>query len=217
MDEAQERAFEALGEIQRRGLDAAGALVERLVRSVDGVVPPAARAAGGVDDGGGAAGTGPEAPDRPSPDAVDELVAGWAKLWRDSIAGLVADLPAAAARTATVDVQAPAAPTSLEVRLDAEGRGAVEVWVHNPSDEPYGKLRVHCAPPVAHDGAALDALSITADPDGFALPPRSSRGIRLAVDAPGSLPGTYRSIVLVDGLPDRWLALEVHVPDTPAP
>jgi hypothetical protein len=199
--EGQDRAFEALGEIQRRGLQAAGALVERLVSTVDGLVPPS-----GAGDGGG----GEEA--AAAPDAVDDLVAGWAKLWRDSISGLASSLPVTAARAASLDVRAPAAPTALEVRLDGDGCGSVEVWVHNPSDEPYDELRLHCAPPVAHDGAALDPRSITPDPDAFALPPRSSRGIRLAVDAPGAHPGTYRSLVLVDGLPDQWLALEIHVP-----
>jgi hypothetical protein len=179
--------------------DAAANLVERLVSTVDGHTPAEG------DDAS-----------EPSPDGaggpVDELVAGWARLWRESItslAGVVVD--------GTVGPDGPGlqvgAPHAAPLRLACAPGGPsaeLEVWIHNPTEHDHPGLRVHVTPPCAHDGKPLDAV-VEADPEVLDLPPRSGRGVRLRVDGSGAAAGTYRGLVLVDGLPDQWLALEVQV------
>jgi hypothetical protein len=195
-DEVIARAIDAMTDVQRRSVHAASALVERLVAAVDG-----------HDDTAG--GTDAEAP------RGDDPWDGFAKLWRDSmmsLAGAVAGDSAAP----HIDVSAGPTPAPLRVALDAaSASGSVEVWLHNPTAEPFDKLRVHCSVPQAHDGSSLDTAAIMVDPDAFDLPVRSSRGVQISVTAPGARPGTYRAMVLVDGLPDQWLPLEITVPAAP--
>jgi hypothetical protein len=204
-DDAIARAIDVMTDVQRRSAEAAGALVERLVSSVDGRH---------ADDE-------PAEPDdrlHPPTDAEDAM-AGMAKLWRDSITSLATALsgnPAAPA-TARIDVNAGAIPSPLRVVLDADtSTGEIEVWLHNPSSEAFDKLRVHCGAPVAHDGSTIDADALVANPDAFDLPARSSRGVEITIEAPDTRPGVYRALVLVDGLPDQWLPLEIVVPQLPA-
>lgn len=190
-----------MGDVQRRSVEAASALVERLVASVDG-------------DAGPRDGAGEEGQERPS--VTDDALAGFARLWRDSVSSLAAALPGSAGGAAApyIDVSAPGVPPSLRVTLHAESRtGTADVWLHNPSGDAIDKLRVHCGPLQSHDGTVLAPMSVTAEPDGFDLPARSSRGVQLTVDVGDARPGTYRAIVLVEGLPEQWMPLEVIVPE----
>ncbi len=200
-DQVFARAIDAMTDVQRRSAEAAGALVERLVSSVDGHAHEPREETDGAR--------------RPS-DAEDAL-AGMAKLWRESVTSLANALSGAPSGdvTARIDVSAGAVPSPLRVTLDAETlSGAAEVWLHNPSGEVFDKLRVHCGPPRASDGTTIDAEALVAIPDSFDLPARSSRGTVIGVVAPDAAPGTYRTLVLVDGLPDQWLPLEIVVPET---
>ncbi len=203
-DDVVARAIDAMTDVQRRSAAAASALVERLVSSVDG-----RHVDDEASDGGDA---------RPPTDAEDAL-AGMAKLWRESITSLATALsgsPAAPA-TARIDVTGGVTPSPLRVELDADSAtGTIEVWLHNPSPDAFDKLRVHCGAPVAHDGSTIDADALVAEPDAFDLPARSSRGVEIAIEAPDARPGIYRTLVLVDGLPDQWLPLEIVVPELPA-
>ena len=189
------RTLHAITDVQRRSADAAGQLVERLIASVDGRERTA--------DGGEAGRTD-----------TDDAIAGMTRLWRDSITNLAtAFTGGGAAAAARIDVAAPAPPASVTVTLDAaSGAGSTEVWLHNPSADGIDKLRVHCGAALAHDGSSLDAV-IAADPDGFALPARSSRGVIVSIDAPDAAPGVYRTLLLVDGLAGQWLPLEIVVPE----
>jgi len=201
-DEVFERALHAMSDVQRRSVEAASALVERLVNNVDGH-----RATERDDEG-----TDP-------PSTNDDVLAGFARLWRDSIASLAGVVPGSAAHTNApyLDISAEGAHPALRVTIDPETSvGITDVWLHNPSGDATDKLRVHCGALQAHDGSTLPAMSVTADPDAFDLPARSSRGVQLSVDGAGAQPGTYRGLVFVEGLPDQWLPLEVIVPDASA-
>jgi hypothetical protein len=196
-DETFARAMDAMTDIQRRSAEAASALVERLVSSVDG---HRVDAEADVDT------------TRP-PTGAEDALAGMTKLWRESITSLASALSGGSADgAARIDVSAGAKPTALRVMLDEAMTGSVEVWLHNPSGEAFDKLRVHCGAPQAHDGTILDADALIVEPDAFDLPARSSRGVTITVEADGVRAGVYRTLVHVDGLPDQWLPLEIVVP-----
>ena len=188
------RTLHAITDVQRRSADAAGQLVERLIASVDGRERSPEDGEGGRTD-------------------TDDAIAGMTRLWRDSITSLASAFTGGGDAGARIDVAAPAPPASVTVTLDASsGAGSTEVWLHNPSAEAIDKLRVHCGAALAHDGSLLDA-AIAADPDGFDLPARSSRGVVVSIDAPDAAPGVYRTLLLVDGLAGQWLPLEIVVPE----
>ncbi|MEY2469657.1 MAG: hypothetical protein QOF21_2355 [Actinomycetota bacterium] len=200
-DEVFARAIDAMSDVQRRSVEAAGALVERLIASVDGNHSASAE----PDDN--------DAP-RPATDAEDAL-AGFAKLWRDSITSLAAAVSDKSDTAPRID--ATAGPTPSPVRIEVDPTtcgGTAEVWLHNPGSDALDKLRVHWGAPQSHDGSTLDPLSIVADPDAFDLPARASRGVTITINVADAAPGTYRTMLLVDGLPDQWLPVEIVVPDT---
>ncbi len=200
-DEIFARAIDAMGDVQRRSIEAASALVERLIATVDG----------NHDDASG------DQRDGAAPSAADDAMAAFARLWRDSVTNLAGVVPGPGS-TAALDVSASGPPPSLRVTLDATTRrGTTELWLHNPSANAFDKLRVHCGVPQAPDGTTLGALAVTADPHSFDLPARSSRGVQLAADAAEARPGVYRAIVLVDGVAEQWMPIEIVVPEpTPA-
>ena len=191
-DDSIARAIDAMTDVQRRSVQAAAALVERLVTSVDGHEDPEAEAT--------------------APTPNDDGLAGFARLWRESMTSFAAAMTGDETTTAPhIDVSATAPPSTLRLHLDETSAGMLEVWMHNPTGDALDKLRVHCTEPRAHDGRALEA-AIASEPDAFDLPARSSRGVRIAVSAPGARHGVYRSLVLVEGLPEQWLPLEIVVP-----
>lgn len=200
-EEVFERAIHAMTDVQRRSVEAASALVERLVNSVDGNRVPS----GDTDQAEPAT-------------ATDDALAGFARLWRDSIASLAGILPGTGQAGAPyLDISGNGPRPTLHVTLDATNlTGTTEVWLHNPSDNATDKLRVHCGALQSHDGATLPAIGVAVEPDAFDLPARSSRGVQLSVDGHGAQPGTYRGLVMVEGLPDQWLPLEVQIQDPPA-
>jgi hypothetical protein len=190
-----------LAEIQRRSLEAAAAIVDRLVSSVDG------RA--------GDEGPEPAAPDTATEPAAttEALIDGWSQLWRDSVTGLAAVVSDPASPAAGgLQVDGPERPAALRVEVDPHGVGELDVWVHNPTERGLAGLRVHCSRPRAHDGTELEESCLGADPAEFELPARSSRGIRLTVKAPLAPAGTFRAILLVEGLPEQWLPIEICIP-----
>ena len=189
----------ALGEIQRRGLRAAGELVDRLITAVDGdAVEPE------TPTGGGA---GP-APGSPSV----ELVRVWLDLVQRGL-GLVSGAPGASPTgVATADLGAGTTTGTVRIRLDVRGRGATEVWLHNGTAEPIDGLALHCGELRAADGGTLPATALRFDPPELdELPARSSRGIVVEADAAATASGTYRGVILLAGAPDVWLPLEVTV------
>ena len=200
-DERQDGVVGAFAEIQRRSLDAAAVLVERLVSTVDG---QREQPGDGEPD---AAPRGNAVP------GVDDLVAGWARLWRESLTSLAGVVDGNGLGPSETGLQVGAPPHPAPLRLVCEGpdsSATVEVWVHNPTQVDHVGLRVHVTPPCAHDGSAL-ASQVVVDPAALDLPARSGRGVELRVTGGGAAPGTYRALVLVEGLPDQWLPLEVQV------
>jgi hypothetical protein len=215
---------QALVDVQRRGLLAAGDLVDRLTRSVDGDgdevdgqrQQPPASAAGSRIEGG----------PPPAVGATEDLVRLWVAVVRsglDAFGQLLTSGAGARAKGgvggATVDLASRV--SAGVVRLDVVSRGpspdgcrvadpGVEVWLHNGSDQAYTDLALHCGDLRASDGGALPATAVRFDPLVFDLPARSSRGIVVSADADVP-PAIYRGVILTTGAPDVWLPIEVVV------
>jgi hypothetical protein len=200
-DQSQDGVIGAIAEIQRRSLDAASALVDRLVAVVDG-------ARDGDQPG--------EDEDVPSggrpPERSGELMDTWAMLLRES----VSSLSAAGERReplAAFDVGAEDRRPPVVVSADpTTGVGSIEVWVHNPTADEVLDLRLDLGAPRSSEGKELSTGAVSFDPAAFGLPARSSRGITLRVDAAGGAAGTYRAVLQVDGLEGPWLAVEIRIP-----
>jgi len=199
-----------LGDIQRRGLRAAGEIVERLITNVDGA-PSSTSSSSSSSSGEGGKG------------AAADLGAGvdmWVEMAKRSL-----DVVARLATTAGGRPQPEPAPTLVDVegtgeqetivlRVRASGTAdPTEVWLHNGTAAARHDLRLHCGELRSSDAAVLPA-GLTFDPEVVAeLPARSSRGITVGVapwDGTAS-PGTYRGIVMVTGLADVWLPVTVVV------
>lgn len=200
----------ALGDVQARGLRAAGELVERLVRSVDGerAAEGAAPADGGAEPGAA-----------PTGDA-SRLLEVWIDLLRrtaDSF-GRLTDRPAggpAAHAGAAVDVGTGAATGRVRLVVSPTGEGPpAELWVHNGTAVDLGPIGLHAGELRSTAGDRVDAV-VTFDPAQLHdVPARSSRGIAVGLAADGTLPpGTHRALVQVAGAPDLCLAIEVVVED----
>jgi hypothetical protein len=205
-------SLRALGDIQRRGLEAANLVVARLISPVDrrgplfGAEPPA--------DGPSSRTNG----DAPSgPPEVGELVDLYTSLLSSFMTSLLGAGPAPAGgsdRAAPSTVSAD--PLSLPPARPG-GRSESELWLHNRSGAPVADVRVHCGDLRRHDGHAMPSSVVSFDPGRLdELPDLTSRGIRVAVEVPeGAAPGTYRGTVLAANLPDLWLVLEVEVLSPP--
>ncbi len=197
----------ALGEIQRRGLQAAGELVDRLVGDADGHAPATSAddSETGAPDRDNGDGHGPHrahgahAGHGGSP-AAAQLFQVWVDLLQrglqavtDATVTAVAPTSANGHRVATVDLGA--GLTTGTVRIDAagggggrrgdvedgrsgDGRAEAEVWLHNGTAEPRADVSLHCGDLRAHDGSLLLAGAVRFDPDRVdELPARSSRGV----------------------------------------
>lgn len=188
----------ALGEIQRRGLNAAGEVVERLVRSVDG---QSSAAAGSFGD---------EASDEGNPD-LENLAKSWAWLFQ-RVAGSWGDMfsSSAAGPHASIDLGLDASDGSLQLGGDNVEAVTGEVWLHNPLGTAIGDVVLRSGELLSHTGSAIPASAVSFDPaEAISMPPRSSRGIVVHVDVRAAATGIYRGTLLVQDHPDAWLPFVV--------
>lgn len=201
----------ALADIQAQGLRAAGELVERLIRAVDGDRRRATPADG----------TEPDTAALPEPPGggATRVVEVWLDLLRqtaDSFGRLTSSgAPGAPTGQIAVDVTSGVSSGELRVELATTDTEADrEVWLHNGTAAAVGPLRLHCGVPRSSDGIDLDA-GVSFEPEQVdELPARSSRGVAVSVRATGSpAPGSYRAVVQAAGIDDLWLPLVVVVPE----
>lgn len=188
----------ALTDLQRRGLEAAQQLTDRLAGAVDGTagpVPPASNDSGGVASG------------------LDGLVDLWAQLTKGALRVVVGQLNASTPNQNGDGGDGVGPDRSVSVVVANGSGGSTEIWLHNETQGDQTNLRPHCGELRAADGALLAADVVFEPPTIAVLPSRSSKGVMLRVGEPpaGTVPGTYRGVVLVDGLPDAWLTLTVRI------
>jgi hypothetical protein len=184
----------ALGEIQRRGLRAAGELVDRLIGAVDGERHEDLAASAGSPvaaeptPADGANGSDGDAPPTARPSVHGSPSADLMQVWMDVFQrGLQA--MAAMARPdgalapggesiVTADVGRGTATGTLHISVVAAGSGGVagglngpsgrsasaELWLHNGTSKPMIGLRLHSGDLRSHDGTTLPASGIRFDP-----------------------------------------------------
>ena len=212
----------ALADVQRRGLIAAGELVDRLIGAVDGDRTPSASGRA----------------TRPTPDddpQTLDLVTVWIDVFQRGLQAMIPGTrnhgPAAVngAQIATADLARGTTTGAVHIRAAAHsgspgngdggasrgGRrgGTAEVWLHNATPEPVPDLRLHAGDLRAHDTRTLPKSALRFDPPSLdELPARSSRGVVVVADVAERVPGgVYRGVLLVTGAPDVWLPIVVTV------
>ena len=219
----------ALGEIQRRGLRAAGELVDRLTAGgADGGEEGRATEANGASgtvarSQGGSPGGSPPA----------DLLQLWIDVFQRGLQAMAAmarpdgQPPAGGESITTADLGrgsvTGAVPLTMRAARSSDrsagsdgqpGRtGSAEVWLHNGTPDEMSRLRLHCGDLRAHDGSILPASALRFEPPSLDLiPARSSRGVVVVADVPDGAPGgVYRGVLLVAGAPDVWLPISVSV------
>jgi hypothetical protein len=223
----------ALGEIQRRGLRAAGELVDRLIGAVDGEGRGEAAAADDGDDraDGSRTAAGSSGESAASPPA--DLLQLWMDVFQRGLQAMAAMARPDGAQAAgggpiaTADVGRGTATGAVQVTVGADRSGVVpagsngqpgrtgsaEVWLHNGTSEARSGLRLHTGDLRTHDGSTLPAPALRFDPPSLdELPARSSRGVMVVADVTDAVPGgVYRGVLLVAGAPDVWLPIVVTV------
>lgn len=193
-----------LGEVQRRGLEAANQVISRLTertnaaRSGDSTTGPqdqmAAMADAFIESVVAAAAAMAPGSDRPSgPPAGGGPAAG-----RDRSDGKSGD---------------PVAPEVLSSAGRPGESAHAQLWVHNYTDDPAAEIRIHFTELIDACGSRLPNTCVTVRPDQpFDLSAASSRPVQLTVDLPSdAVPGRYRAIVTAANLADLWLVLAVDV------
>jgi hypothetical protein len=193
-----------IAEIQAEGLRAAGELVDRMARSVDG-------------EQSSCEFTGPgEAAGASSSDA-SQLIDAWIELLQRFSGSRTPSADARPHAEPSIDVQLgtdrPGEP--LRLRIDATGAtrsGPREIWLHNGTPVATGHIALHCSKLRSSDGDRLLAV-LRFDPAEIdALPGRSGRGFALRIAPKGDLvPGSYRGVIQARGAPEAWMAVEVVV------
>ncbi len=200
----------ALEQIQRRGLRAAGDIVDRLVAVVDG-----AREHDVTTNGDGA-------PTAPTANGADPF-----GIWAD----LMTQTLQAMSRLGVPDGASPQQPTGGPVWVDVvSGRGsgafvlaldsgaekepaAGELWLHNASEHAVGPLRLHVGELRSPEGATLASSAVSVDPASIdGLPARSSRGVTASIDASVEVAaGRYRGLLQIDGADAVAVSVELTV------
>lgn len=175
----------ALTDIQRLGLHAAGHVIRRLTTQTE------AWAGRGADNLASKADVGRLL------DEVSGLAASAVRTFFS--AGSAFD-----ASRATREV----APIAVE----RSGFGDLTVWLHNTTAHEQRDLRVFCGELVSHNGHCLRAGLRFTPALIQRLGAGESRAVR--VEAPAHKadpPGTYRGTILVSGQPETWLPVAVTV------
>jgi hypothetical protein len=211
-DREQPPGLRAMADVQRRGLEIAEAVVERMLelgRQSARAPFPFYLPAEPVDENGDGA------------DSAGDRGREVRRLRAD--AERLLELLGESMRV-LLDVAADAA----EAGVDGHGDGADELslgpvppgtaaagraWLHVLDGPPGSPAQLNATSFTAHDGAAIEAGAASFEPpllDTFAL--RSSQEVRVTVQVPeGAIPGVYRGHILAAGLPEVGLPVRVEV------
>jgi hypothetical protein len=205
----------ALSAIQAEGLRAASALVDRFVRF----------AANGLN---GANFTADPAAQDVRADLygatdIAPLIRSWLPMW--GLQPIVRDERRAepegrraqqrepiAGSSASMDLERSEATGPVKVELISPGSGEAELWLHNRGGTDFGEVKLHCVSVVADSGSTSEGVEVRFDPASVAMPPRSSRGLTLTVDAGhAATPGLYRALEVVEGHPLLCIPLVILI------
>lgn len=199
----------ALGDVQRRGLEAARELVDRVASTI---APSDEESGPGHANGSTDPATGQGPP-------IADLVQDWWEVAGRVLAGLAAGTSSSGGHlppdgAVEVDVHA-AGPTVWRVRSDPSGRliAPGELWLRNRQPHPVGPLSLGVGDLRAPDGTLISAHCLRFDPPEPAeLPARTARGVAVTLSPERPFePGIYRGVVQAQGAPNLSITLELTV------
>jgi hypothetical protein len=229
-------ALQTMGEIQRAGLEAAAAVVERILElGRHGTRMPysfhlPAQPVDGKDSEGGPRVTGTDPDD--GADAVtgvdaevdrarevrrlrgdgERLLELWGE-WMRVLFDAVADGAEAGVLERNGAAAHPADQLLLLGPVTPGDRASARAWLHVLDGPPAPPARLSATAFTAHDGAAIGAEAASFEPpslDSFDL--RSSHELVVTLAVPeGTRPGVYHGHVLATGLPEVSLAVRLEV------
>jgi hypothetical protein len=205
--------LEAIVDAQRRGLEAAAEVVERMLelgrQSARAPFPfylPAEPLNGG--NGDGASGAEEQAREarrlRGDAERLLELLGESMRVVFDVAVGAVESGLNGTGEATDKLVLGPVPPGDSAV---------ASAWLHVLDGPPGSPARLHATALTAHDGAAIESAAFGFEPpllDTFAL--RASEEVVVTVRVPGgTAPGSYRGHILAAGLPEVGLPVTVEV------
>ncbi len=181
-----------LGEVQRRGLEAANQVIARLTERTNAAGPGAARSGG------------------------DDQMTAMADAFVESVSAAMATMTPMVDRiqpSTTVQSGEPDSPEVLRAQGAPGEQVDVQLWMHNYTDALAQGIEIHLSELVRARGDRLSPRCVTLRPDHpFDLSAASSRSVQLTVDLATDVPpGRYRGIVTASHLADLWMVLEVEV------
>ncbi|KUI22724.1 hypothetical protein AU193_10485 [Mycobacterium sp. GA-1285] len=182
----------ALSAIQAEGFRAASQLVDRFVRL--------------TRSDGDSTMTADRAPSSPD---LEQLTRAWWSMVGQFLLG------GGRARETELDLSGPGGQQGVVLESTIPGRAETVVWLHNRTDEDFGRIRLRCSDLLARSGSVISSHELVLDPEVLEMPPRSSRGIAVALEVSDSTqPGVYRGTLLVDADDSLWLpvALTMRAP-----
>jgi hypothetical protein len=201
-------AMRALAEAPRVGLEAAAAVIERILT----LGRPGTAALPAIPwDGGAGNGEAPPPADRKvqlrraraDAERVLDAYGDWARQLLDGVFGLA---------------EGSAEPEVLELGPVRPGDTVeADLWLHAPPGRLTAPARLHITALTAHDGTTVPADAMGFEP-AVLVPTTTGNGgqttptTRVRLRAPDDVPaGSYHGHVLVDGLPEIALAVRAQV------
>jgi hypothetical protein len=207
----------ALSAIQAEGFRAASRIVDRFVRAVEsnsgGEASVRASDAAVRNGNATANGDGAVAGIR----EFERLTRAW---WSMTGQFLLRSIPATAktgSEPVSMDIGDPGSKPGVNLDAAVGASASCEVWLHNRGSDDRGDIRLHASDLLSHDGNVIAAGALRIDTVVVPMPPRSSRGVTIAIDIAADIrPGVYRGTLLASGNPDLWLpvVLTVRLPST---
>jgi hypothetical protein len=207
-----------LGEVQRRGLEAANLVIARLTERTNATSAGPAGTAG---------------PDQAAVPNGSDPVTAMTETFVSSMAAMMAALspeswspgavpgtgssarPGSSSGTGSSsgDTAAAASPEVLHASGAAGETVEVDVWLHNYTDELAAGIELRSTGLLSAGGAVLSADRVHTRPEHpVDLSAESSRMVQLCVDLPADTPpGRYRGVVAASHLADLWLVLDLDV------
>jgi hypothetical protein len=202
----------ALGNVQRRGLQAASQAVDRLLSSMNQA----------------SADPRPRTDEHDEPDSdISRLAEFWTELATRGLAEMSRmgrpdpngsePFPADLEQRVWIDLESGRSTGSLEMVANVSGsiKKGGEVWFHNRTGKPVGPIRLHSSELSSPDQTSIPASAIRFDPPVVKkLPNRSSRGVDVALSGDSQAsPGIYRGIIQATGVPDLVVGIQLTVED----
>jgi hypothetical protein len=190
-----------LSEVQRRGIETAMDVFDRLIAELDGFDGRRPR----VDPSlGGSDGAEPsELPQLRA--AVARTVDVYADLFRRTIE-LYADVVESVLRSGGTEADRNGAEVTLAGSPGTEAVAAV--WIHNTTPTWVDAVALRMTDLTAHDGSRIAASAASFTPEILHVGPGASRSSSLSLRVPASAaPGLYVGHVLATGLPGTRLSV----------